>query len=385
MPSRSGASRWAPLLVALLAGCGGGGNASPMPGMPGSGGVMPTDMPTMIATAMPTASPTPSATPTAAQVQPAATAVPASVYTAGPPDVAIPTATRPAQFDPSTPISSLGAIAAPNDAAMLSKRMIKRKRQSAAGANNHETIGVYLTDTTSTEPPLNAAYANQTAYEASQSPMLPQIPVPTNQEDTLYAPTFHFGTCFENSTAYYYYNGALTANLTVYNFCANPTAFVFSTPINATLIDRYIRIDPTTKRQSYNVEIFTPDAVPTANSTWYSIIYDYMTQQWDEIVSTSANGNGPQAYNWSYFENYMQPGACALSAPASSSGDAVHDTITGTWKLYGPGVDPNISIDSELAQVAPSCYIGDSTGGPTYLFTQETNAANWDAYSLRMP
>jgi len=112
MSFRSVAMRCLPLF-ALLAGCGGGGYGSPMPAMSGSGGsvLMPTDIQTMSATSLPTPSPTSSATPTAPQIQPAATAVPASVYTAGAPDVAIPTATRPAQFDPSTSISSLRRLA----------------------------------------------------------------------------------------------------------------------------------------------------------------------------------------------------------------------------------------------------------------------------------
>jgi hypothetical protein len=301
---------------------------------------------------------------------------PVSYYTAGPADTTVMAAALPTPFDPSLPLSLLGNISLPN-LYTTSAQNIRRPMSAVALANDHEGLGDFLTQTL---PPTfyNAAFATESAYEASQSPVVSQGATGRNQ---IFAPTLHFGQCLENST-FYDGDGSLqgtTAHFTVYNFCLSSPKFIYDTQITQAFLNAYVRINPANNLPSYTTEIFTPDNNISGNSTWYSILYDYQTSKYD-LVSSSSVGGGAQMNFWSMYEGYFAQGPCPILAPIGASGIAFHNSNDQSWELVVnsmPGGAQTEAIASTTASSSNSCMLPNATINVKFLIPN----SSWEGVS----
>ncbi len=337
---------------------------SPQPGT--SPSPRPSTTPTPLATSTPPGGATPKPSPTPApsvsatpkpSPAPTTTATPlAGTYTPQPADVTIASAPVPTPFDPSLALSNLGTTPLVNSYSVAVRALPRGfgQRRAASGPtpgpNDHEGAGIFTSPSAaaSGSPPFNAFFATQTAYEASQLPF--PYPSGASGEEFIFAPTsfLGYGNCLEDST---FYNSSQTstatvetAHFTVYDFCASPPVFVFDTAIDAKFMSNYVRIG-LDGLPSYAVETFTPDVLPAASSTWYTVLYNYSTARYDLIISANASGAPPSNLTrggWSIAELYAAPGPCPLIAPSSASGIAIHDAALGTWLPLQPALPSGV-------------------------------------------
>ena len=327
-----------PLIAALFIGCAGGSSG-------GSVGAAPPP-------AIPT--PVPSTT-----FPPPPAISPAFVQTLHP--IMLPSVMPPAQMSPTL----LGF--------MTSLNTQMARRGSTVGANDKEIVGPFI----SAGGPYLGITAISSAYPASTL----SLPRPGNAGiDQLFAPMMVPSDHGCLVPASYYYNAGAgpQAAFIVSDFCAfdvqGPLTALF-TPINASFLASYVR-NNASGVPSYEVVSFTPQP-PSDASTWYVVLFDFNTGQWDLV--TSAAGNRPRAEGGNYFASNFLPGPCPalpiLStvdlALANSSGG--YDSVTPTLN----GATSRILAPPGFADVVDSCFLADQTGPPSYNFNVVTPNNSW--------
>lgn len=312
---------------------------------------------------------------------------PSGIYTPLPADVEVRRARMPEPFDPETSLSRLGTTSLPNTAlqsAIIAQRHMLRTFATAP-QNDHESEGAFIFGSA---PPYNAIFGLHTAYEASQAPL--PYPAGASGPENIFAPTLHpaWGSCLENSTYYITQSSAnQVANFTVFNFCEPPDSatFIYSTPIDRRFLEEYVRLGPG-NLPTYATEIFTPDIVPSANSTWYSLLWNFRRHRYDRMISASANGSfQADAFGWSIVEPYPAAGPCPRLAPIMASSLSVYNVGTQRWDALAPqlagGAYTFISVEGGSAN---NCLLGDSTGPASINFTLLQANSAWMTTSPRM-
>jgi len=339
MKAASSLVRLAPLLLAILfAGCGaggggGGGNALPPPS--GTPPPPPTTFP----------SPPPISVTFLQQVHP----------------VVLPPASPPAALSPAI----LGFLE--------SLQTMMARRGSTVGANDKEIVGTFISG--------GGPYIGITNIASAYSAATLALPLPgaagTNQ---LFAPFIMPPDHGCLVTASYYYNdgsGPKSA-FVVSDLCSitvfGPITALF-TPMDANFLASYVRNDANGV-PSYESVSFTPQS-PSDASTWYVVLYNFATGQWD--LATSAGGNRPRTEGGSYFASAFLPGACP-ALPVLSSHNVALATSTGGYELVTPtttATSSRILGTTGFADVVDSCFLADQTGPPSYNFNVITPNSAW--------
>ena len=327
------------VMGALLIGCGGGG---------GSGGSIGAAPPPMIPTPVPVTT-----------FPPPPPISPAFVQTLHP--VVLPSVAPPAGMSPALLrfIESLNTQMA--------------NRGSTVGNNDKEVVGTFIS--------AGGPYLGITAISSAYSASMLSLPRPGNAGiNQLFAPMMVPSDhgCLVPASYYYNYGSGPQAAFIVSDFCAfdvrGPLTALF-TPINASFLASYVR-NNANGVPSYEVVSFTPQP-PSDASTWYVVLFNFNTGQWDLV--TSAAGNRPRAEGGDYFASSFTAGPCPVLpvistlnlALATESGgyDAVTPTLNGTTSriLAPPG----------FADVVDSCFLSDPSGPPSYDFNVVTPNDTW--------
>jgi len=246
---------------------------------------------------------------------------------------------------------------------------------SIAGANDHESWGISLESASSS---YTAFYAVQTGYESTQNPLThPAGVIGTEQT---FSPTIREGgNCLEDSTFYANDNVTQSALFTVFSFCLAQPNFIFTTPIASAFVSQYEGRLPNGE-QAYVVETFTPDTVPTASSTWYTVLFNFATQRWDVVISAADSAAiVPSAAGWDFAETYFAPGQCPSLAPSGSSVVAYYDATTSSWKLQQGimtgGLTSQVGGGANLG--GNPCFLPAGSQPPSLQFLLENPNYNW--------
>lgn len=308
--------------------------------------------------------------------------IPDSIYTPQPADFQVTHEAMPTPFNPSLPLKDLARTELENNVESIASASQRfAQRFATAPPNDHESEGVFLFGNA---PPYNALSGTQTAYEAIQRP----LPFPSRAVgiEQIFVPTMHpaWGSCLENSSFYISSPAGESAHFTIFNFCEASPSFIFDATINRDFLKEYVRTTDA-GLPSYVSEIFTPDAQPSGDSTWYSILYNFMRHRYDIMISARANGffQG-DAFGWSIVEPFAAQGACPSIAPAMVSQLSVHNTITGRWDAVAPSMAGGASSFIGLqAGSTNSCLLGDASGSASMNFNVITSNSAWEVTSPR--
>jgi len=184
--------------------------------------------------------------------------------------------------------------------------------------------------------------------------------------------------CLATGSYYYNYGSGPQAAFVVSDLCAfdvrGPLTALF-TPMNANFLASYVRND-SSGIPSYESVSFTPDP-PSDASTWYVVLYDFQTGQWDLL--TSAGGNRPRTEGGSYFASSYLMGPCPVLPLIAASHLALF-SAAGGYEPVGPTMKATTSrvlSPPGFADVVDNCFLADMTGPPSYNFTVPTPNSTW--------
>jgi len=215
-------------------------------------------------------------------------------------------------------------------------------------------------------------YANNTAYQPAQISLQPGND-PNNPFNTLYAPTTKGsdGSCLENGTDYWRYMGnSVAAAFRVYTFCNTP-GFVVSKSINSTFTKAYVRYFGNGASPQYTTEIAL-----LSDGLWHALIFNYTTNAYEDLYSTSGSNNYNLGGGWSIFETHYATGPCSSPPPIVSLNIEVQ-SATGLWAPISPANSDstyNFGTCFDPTQGAP--YSSKVVGG---------NGSLWDVTSVTAP
>ncbi|MBV9158407.1 MAG: hypothetical protein JO097_19245 [Acidobacteriaceae bacterium] len=326
-----------PLIAALLIGCGGGGGSGAASGPPPT---IPTPVPSTTFPPPPAISP-------------------AFVQTLH--SVVLPGVTAPAAMS-ATLLSFIES---------LNTQMARRG--STVGSNDKEIVGPFI----SAGGPYLGIAAISSAYSATQL----QLPNASGSGiNQLFAPMMVPSDhgCLVPASYYYNFGAGPQAAFIVSDFCAfdvhGPLTALF-TPIDANFIASYVR-NNANGVPSYEVVSFTPQP-PSDASTWYVVLFNFTTRQWDLV--TSSAGNRPRGEGGDYFASSFLPGPCP-SLPVISTLNLALATEAGGYDSVTPtlnGTTSRILAPPGFADVVDSCFNADQTGPPSYNFNVVTPNNTW--------
>jgi len=248
------------------------------------------------------------------------------------------------------------------------------RRDSSAGSNDKEIVGTFISG--------GGPYLGITGIYSAYSASGLQLPGPASAGgiNQLFAPFVmppDHG-CLVTFSYYYNFGAGPQSAFVVSDLCAidvrGPLTALF-TPINANFLASYVR-NNANGVPSYEAVSFTPQPASDL-STWYVVLYNFQTGQWDLV--TSAGGNRPRTEGGSYFGSNFLPGPCPV-LPATSTLNLALATPAGTYELVTPtmvGHSSRILAPPGFADVVDSCFLADQTGPPSYNFNLITPNSAW--------
>jgi hypothetical protein len=149
---------------------------------------------------------------------------------------------------------------------------------------------------------------------------------------TLYAPTTRppNGSCLEMGTAYTAIAGQPTlVQVYAYDFCRNPTSFVFHTPVDNSFLLRYAR-DKVDGNAVYKIRIIANETAVSAQTEWDGQLFNYDTQDWE--TKAVAKGFVTDRSGWSIFETLYQKGQCSKTLKSIKALNiAYYDSANASW------------------------------------------------------
>jgi len=215
-------------------------------------------------------------------------------------------------------------------------------------------------------------YANNTAYPPAQISLQPGND-PNNPFSTLYAPTTKGsdGSCLENGTDYWRYMGnGVAAAFRVYSFCGT-SGFVVSKSINSTFTKAYVRYFGNGASPQYTTEIAL-----LSDGLWHALIFNYTTNAYEDLYSTSGSNYYNGGQGWSIFETHYATGPCSSPPPIVSLNIEV-ESATGVWAPISPA-------NSDSTYNFGTCF--DPTQGAPYSSkVVGDNGSLWDVTSVTAP
>jgi hypothetical protein len=245
--------------------------------------------------------------------------------------------------------------------------------QSSAGPSDAEVVGPVIFGGGS----YTGIYAQHTAYAAAAFPMSYPSGASGNQE--LFAPLtlppnqgcLSSGTvALSTSTP-----GNLYTYFVVFDYCgANAPQLVAGEQIDNTFRSNYLF----TNQQGlpiYATLSFTTDAVPTASSTWYMLLYNFSSGSWNLVYQDT--GLSGTTYGYSVFESTYQPGPCPGGLPVIAADYLqLYSAGTGTFETVAPTMSGTTSSVINPSSSTP-CFLADSSGPATNTFTVVNPNSYW--------
>jgi hypothetical protein len=207
-----------------------------------------------------------------------------------------------------------------------------------------------------------------------------QLPPGSTLSQTLFAPTTRppNGACLELGTAYRTAPGEQTnATVYVFDFCGGKK-FAKQTPVGEEFISKYT-FKTADGHRAYNISITTNAPVPGISANWNAALYNFGTNRWDIIYSTT--GVHTDRRGWTIFETWFQKGQCSKSLPPIFAWDINYKNLsTSTWELATPNmhqmtVNQHDGKSSDAANT--NCFNDDKTGAASYIFSALKADSAW--------
>lgn len=241
------------------------------------------------------------------------------------PHLAMPTVNRNAPTTGSVGQKPTGADAASFASSFLQARA---SAQQAGGSSNgtqaasdqlHATWGPGTTNT-------DGEYANHSVQPDLKT---------TSPNDTIYAPTMKpgggpGGSCVEVVTAYQQTGGAVWA----WDWCAATPGPAVVLKIDSSFLANYTTT--VNGQYEYTVEETRTDA---GTNAWTAQLYNYRTQSWETLYTSSGTDKWPNHDGWDMFEVYSsQPAAGSNASYCSTISGHVFDStdiqilVNGRWR-----------------------------------------------------
>jgi hypothetical protein len=160
----------------------------------------------------------------------------------------------------------------------------------------------------------------------------------SNGNDILYAPTMKpaDGSCIEVVTVH----TTSTPQVWAWDWCGSvaPAAEV---NVNSGFLSKYTTT--VNGRSAYTTAEVQTDA---STNTWTAYLYDYATQAWDTLFTSSGTDQSGLSYGWDMFEFYSTvnsgTGETYVCSDLQKSGTSIESSSIqidsgGTWSPAGPG------------------------------------------------
>jgi virginiamycin B lyase len=268
-------------------------------------------------------------------------------------------------------IRNAGRIDAPN----VPLRTLPRFLKSAHGIaplstvlpGDLEQVGVAINP----GGPYAGVYAAQTAYTNN----LLQIGFPPGATGTssLFAPLIvpSNKSCLGTGEVYSNTGTGTSASFFVVDVCAG--AIPFATPMNAAFAQNYTRISLRGIPELLSL-VFSTDAVPTASSVWYAMIYNYAAGHWDIITQkTGISGNGTGVSTWL---SEFVVGQCPSTPPIASDSMFLYNATSGNFEVMAKTM---AHTTTSVFTTNPTCYLPDISGPASFVFAVSVPNSSWGA------
>jgi streptogramin lyase len=217
--------------------------------------------------------------------------------------------------------------------------------------------------------PYAGVYAAQTAYTNN----LLQIGFPPGATGTssLFAPLIvpSNKACLGTGEVYSNTGAGTSASFFVVDVCAG--AIPFATPMNATFARNYTRISLRGIPELLSL-VFATDAVPTASTVWYAMIYNYAAGHWDIITQkTGISGNGTGVSTWL---SEFVAGQCPATPPIASDSMYLYNATSGNFEVMAPSM---AHTTTSAFTTNPTCYLPDGSGPASFAFAVSVPNSSW--------
>jgi streptogramin lyase len=217
--------------------------------------------------------------------------------------------------------------------------------------------------------PYAGVYAAQTAYTSN----LLQIGFPPGATGTssLFAPLIvpSNKSCLGMGEVYSNTGTGTTASFFVVDVCAG--TIPFATPMNSAFAQNYTRISLRGVPELLSL-VFSTDAVPTASSVWYAMIYNYAASRWD-IVSqkTGISGNATGVSTWL---SEFVVGQCPSTPPIAADLMYLYNASSGNFEVLAPTM---AHTTTSVFTTNPTCYLPDISGPASFAFAVSVPNSSW--------
>ncbi|MBV8812788.1 MAG: hypothetical protein JO033_29300, partial [Acidobacteriaceae bacterium] len=250
------------------------------------------------------------------------------------------------------------------------------QRTSSAGPGDSEVLGIAINP----GGPYTGIAGFQTAYQPLSIPQttnVPQIqlgyPAGASGTSSLLAPLFlpPNGSCL-SPTPLYDNSGAVTNSFfLVLDFCTGG-------------VDAVLPIDNSPNTQQYignvngNPGFFTAtltlDAAPTSTSTWYTLLYNFATGQFDLLASSV--GVSSTSTGLSIFDSAFVQGQCPITPNLAANGMALYNANTGGFEPLAPTMTGTTSVVISVAS-NDNCFVDDVSGPASFSFSILNANTDW--------
>jgi hypothetical protein len=216
-------------------------------------------------------------------------------------------------------------------------------------------------------------YTENTAYSADQYPLA--YPAGATGAQELFAPLSRptNGGCFSPSTVALNTGTQVYSFFVVFDYCNGPPRAALAAQIDANFKQYYVAANAN-NLPVYKVLSITLDATPGPTSTWYLLLWNYVSQSWN-IALTEA-GQSSTTFGYSVWESLYQSGACSGVLPPSGTENMA--LWNGTTHAY-ESVTPTMLNTTSVVVIAgaQSCFNDDGTGTATDAFFVDAPNNTW--------
>ncbi|PZR58974.1 MAG: hypothetical protein DLM50_02180, partial [Candidatus Meridianibacter frigidus] len=121
---------------------------------------------------------------------------------------------------------------------------------------------------------------------------------------------------------------------------------------------------------------FTTDAVPTASSTWYMLLYNFKTNTYNLV--SQATGTSGTSYGYSVYESAFLPGPCPSGLRRIAADYLqLYSAGTGHFTPVTPTMSGTTSVVINPSSATP-CFNADSSGPATDTFAMINPNGYWN-------
>ena len=208
-------------------------------------------------------------------------------------------------------------------------------------------------------------YAHHTAYSGSAFSM--SIPTGAANSQQLFAPLMLpiNGGCLSPGTVYLNTGGVGNSYsfFVVFDYCnANGPQLVAGAQIDDprdtshVFRNNYLFTNQD-NLQVYATLVYTPDATPSASSTWYVFLYNKNSGQYNVVFQKT--GRTATTYGYDVFESAYQAGPCPVGMPTLAADFTYLYSATNGFELVAPAMRATTSVIVPPSAATP-CFAADA-------------------------